>query len=464
MKGFWIKPLIFLFSLTCFFKVNAQVQHSHNFSLYDLVQHAVKYSPVLKSKQASINASMADKQSVKDEFIPTAVVGDEVIVGTDNSLPGAYLSRGIIPSASAGIHPSNNWQPATGNFAVLSSEYEIASFGYKNARLKNAQAAINVSEDDKRREIYLMKWRLSKLYFTLRKQQLQVAIEAQNVNRYEELFKIIRGITISGLKAGADSSQALAELSRTKIDYNNAVKETQLVKQEIAYLTGISVDSIEADTTETAHQIAVMKIMGNLSDTAKNPLLDYFKTKQLLYQSNADVISKSYRPHLMLNGAVWARGSSVDYNSNYKSLADGLGYQRYNYLAGISLFYNLTGLVQKRDKLASNRQKIMAAQFDAQHQQQTLDNVNKQADRILDMAAADLKEIPVQLRAATDALNQKTAQYKAGIINLVDLTNANYVLYRAQTDYAQALNDWFLANVDKSAATGTLDLFIQSLN
>jgi hypothetical protein len=58
-------------------------------------------------------------------------------------------------------------------------------------------------------------------------------------------------------------------------------------------------------------------------------------------------------------------------------------------------------------------------------------------------------------------IRQKSAQYKAGIINLVDLTNAGYVLYRAQSEYVQAVSDWLLANLDKAAANGNLDLFIQ---
>ena len=78
-------------------------------------------------------------------------------------------------------------------------------------------------------------------------------------------------------------------------------------------------------------------------------------------------------------------------------------------------------------------------------------------------AEKNLFEIPVQVKASQDGYNQKTAQYKAGIINLIDLTNASFVLYRAQSDYVQTLNDWLLANLDKAAATNNLDLFIQSI-
>ncbi len=313
-----LKPFLYtLFFLHC---ANLKAQQQNIFSLNQLINFALQHSPELMSRQAIVNSSLADKQVVKDAFLPTAVVGDEALIATDNSLPGSYLSMGVIPSTSSGIHNENNAQPATGNFALLMSQYEIASFGYKKARIKNADAIIDLNKSDEDRDAYLLKWRLSKLYFVLTREQLQLAIELQNVNRYEQLFQIIRGITISGLKAGADSSQALAELSKTKIDYNNALKQLQLTKQEISYLTGLNAESINADTLETAHQIDVMKIMSSLSDTTKNPLLDYYKVRQSFYQSTQELISKSYRPHLMLTGMAWARGSSIDYNSNYKSL------------------------------------------------------------------------------------------------------------------------------------------------
>jgi hypothetical protein len=37
------------------------------------------------------------------------------------------------------------------------------------------------------------------------------------------------------------------------------------------------------------------------------------------------------------------------------------------------------------------------------------------------------------------------------------------VLYRSESDYVQTLSDWLLANLDKAASAGTLDLFIQSI-
>ena len=55
------------------------------------------------------------------------------------------------------------------------------------------------------------------------------------------------------------------------------------------------------------------------------------------------------------------------------------------------------------------------------------------------------------------------AQYKAGIINLVDLSNASFELFQAQSAYIATLNEWYMASLDKAAATGRLDSFIQTV-
>jgi outer membrane protein TolC len=165
----------------------------------------------------------------------------------------------------------------------------------------------------------------------------------------------------------------------------------------------------------------------------------------------------------MLTGITWARGSSIDYQDKYSSVPDGWGYQRYNYLAGLTLTYNLFDIVHRRDKEAIVRDETVASEYDLQQQQLSLQNVGNKAEQGILTAMKNLGEIPIQIGAAQDAFGQKSAQYKAGIINLVDLTNAGYVLYRAQSEYVQAVSDWLLANLDKAAANGNLDLFIQTI-
>lgn len=465
--------------ITCFFvlcktAVPLRAQISGAVTLQTIIDSAKVHLPVLAEKQALINSADAQTRFVRNSFLPSAVVADEVSVNTDNSLPGSYWSLGIIPSTSGGIRPSNNYQPATGNIGVLYSQYDLADFGFKKAAINNAVANRNLSVTDLAREEYTLKWQIGKLYFDLVRDQYQLEVDNQNVKRYEDVYKVIRAVTLSGIKAGADSSLALAELAKTRITYNQTLGQLKQTQQQLSYLSGIpadkmllNADSITLDTKDGIINDARQKLnqftSTPLGGSGVSPLTDYYQKQKDLYLSTETLVKKSYLPKIFLSGDVWVRGSSIDYNNDYKSLATGLGYQRVNYMAGVTITYDLFNGLHKRDKLAVTHYQTQASDEALKQQQLALQNISNRADDAITTAFNNLQQIPVQIQAAQDSYNQKTAQYKAGIINLVDLTNASFVLYRSQSDYVQTLNDWFLANLDKVAATGNLDMFIQTI-
>ena len=168
-------------------------------------------------------------------------------------------------------------------------------------------------------------------------------------------------------------------------------------------------------------------------------------------------------PKVFLAGSTWARGSSIQYNDDYKSLGTGLGYQRVNYAVGIAVTYNLFSRMYTKDKLAVNRFDLQASELELQQQKLLLNSAELQADNALQTTQANLSEMPVQLKSAFDTYQQKLAQYKAGIISLIDLTNASFVLYRSQTDFIETISDWYLAQLEKAAAKGNLIPFIQTI-
>src|SRR5262249_42867869 len=161
---------------------------------------------------------------------------------------------------------SNNYQPATGNIGVLYSQYDLEDFGLKRAAITNAEANKNLSITDLAKEEYMLKWQLSKLYFDLVKNQYQLEVDQQNVRRYEDVYKVIRAVTLSGIKPGADSSLALAELSKTRITYNQTLGQFKQIQQQLSYLSGLPVDDIRIDTNQTKAYLSSRQIVANVFD------------------------------------------------------------------------------------------------------------------------------------------------------------------------------------------------------
>lgn len=132
-------------------------------------------------------------------------------------------------------------------------------------------------------------------------------------------------------------------------------------------------------------------------------------------------------------------------------------------MLGVGFTYNLFNSTSKHDKLAINRFQSEASTQETNLAIAQLHSQARQADLALQTTSLNLEQIPVQLQSAEATYQQKLAQYRAGMISLIDLTNASYVLYRSQTDYATTLSDWFLSRLDKAAATGSLHSFIQTI-
>jgi outer membrane protein TolC len=446
-------------SILVSFSLHAQT----HYTLQQLTDVSASYLPSLKQKQAMADAAKASITDIRHSFLPQVKAGEQLSIGSDNALSGSYFPMGLLPSTSGGLRGNNVMTGATGNLGIVTGEYELYNFGLNDARLQYAQSVAGVQQADLRKEIYTTQWQVAKLYFAILQDQHRLTVDKQNMERYLEIFSVIHALTASGLKPGADSSLAKAELSKTRISYNQTLGRINQWKEQLSFFTGIPVNSLQIDTLTATSLNSKPVLHDFVMDTLNNPYLNYYAQRQQLYAKNEKVISKTYSPKILLAASAWGRGSSIEYNDQYKSLVNGLGFQRFNYLMGVEFTYNLFNGLYKKDKLTINRFEAKASEHQYQQESIVWQSASRQADNALQTTEANLSELPVQLQAARDTYGQKLAQYKAGIISLVDLTNASFVLYRSQTDYVETLTEWYLAQLDKAASTGNLTQFIQTI-
>jgi len=454
---------IFLHVSLLLLSVSSSSAQTVNHSLSDFVDAATRHLPILLQKKALVNSAKAGVVDARHTFLPTLNAIDEMNIASANSLPGAYESFGIIPSVSSSVSARNNYQAATGDIAILYSEYELITFGLRNATVREAQSVEGARQADLDKQTYLIKAQIGKLYFNLLKTEYQLGVEQQNILRYTTIDTVIHALTFSGIRPGVDSSFALAELSKARVAYNEQLGKLGQLTQQLSWLTGIPADQVAVDTTGRSFIFPDPTLLRNITDPLNNPLIVYYLKQKQYYQSAEDLVSKSYLPKIVLSTGAWGRGSSIDYTEQYKDLATGVGFQRFNYMVGLTFAYDLFDPVHRRDKVAQARFETQASGYDLQQQELTLNSDAAQAMEVIKEAESNLREIPIQMQAASDAYEQKIAQYKAGLINLVDLTEASYVLYTAQISYVETLNNWFLGNLDKATATGNLDQFIQRI-
>lgn len=462
MAGFsYLRKGIILFILFTHFFSNSVAQ-SKIYTLSDLIDSARVHLPLLDAKEALIEAARASITDVKNSYLPKLNIGQELSIGTANDVAGNYLPvSGIIHPVSGGITDQNNYDPQTNNLTSLYAEYELINFGSKKAAINKAKAYSDVQQADFDKTLYGTTIQVSTIYFDVLKNLALLEVDKQNINRYQSVYTIIQALTSSGINAGVDSSLAKAEISKIKVNYNQRSGIINQLLQRLSYYTGIAAADILIDTIKVHNMVAI-----NLYTTANvtnNPLLAYYEKQRELYRYSTNVIKKSHLPKVIVIAGGWARGSSIQYSNNYKSLNNGIGWQRFNYIGGIAITYDLLNAVHQKNKLSINSYEAKAAAYTLQQQQSEINNASAEARLAIQTAEENLKELPVQIEAANQAYQQKVAQYQAGIINLIDLLNASFILYSAQQSYVETLNDWFKANLQNAAATGALDQFIQNL-
>jgi outer membrane protein TolC len=442
------------------------ISAQETYSLSQLADSAMRHLPLLLEKEALVQSAQAGITEAKNSFLPQVNAVEELSAGSANDLTGPYLPvPGVIHPIGGGIDAANDYQAVTGNMASLYGQYDLVTFGLKDARVANARAYVGLTQADLEKERYLVKWGIARLYFNILSHRYRQAVDEEDVQRYESMYTISQALTGSGVNPGVDSSLARAGLSRTRVRYNENLGELHRLQDQLAYLTGIAAPGVAMDTSRFSWSGGSYPVSGLISNTAGsvNPLEDYFAKQRKQYDAEEQLARKSYLPRVVLGAGGWVRGSSVQYSNNYESAGEGLGYQRMNYLAGVGITYDLFNGVHQRDRLNVVGQQVQAANYALQQEHISLQNQQVQAEESIRTARANLDELPVQLHAATDAYNQKLAQYKAGVINLVDLVTAAFELTQAQTGYIQTLNQWYIASLDKAAATGNLDLFIQTI-
>ncbi len=433
-------------------------------SLKYAIDSAMKNYPALKTKQFQIESANASVRDAKDQRLPSLKLHDQIDLGTDNGMGGSYFPMSIIPSTSGGIRANNNTDVFSGNIGAAYMEHELFNFGLSHARIESAKSLANTSKTDYEVTSYSLQFHVAQLYFDLLRYRLLTNAQKKNIERYQVLYNYIKAYTGSGIKAGVDSSVANAEVSKAKIQYIQTLEKYNKLKSELVYYTGFKSSDFEIDTSLYHLPDAIIdQLKINVSSdsvNSSNPLLSYYNSRWDYAMSQEKLIKKSYLPKIYLVGGAWMRGSSLSSKDVYGDLSTGLNYSRYNYMTGLALTYNIIDVVHQKDKVAIQYYQTEAVREEMLGQKLLLENQLQQADIGIQAVMDREKEIPIQLRAAQNAFSQKSAQYNAGLANITELTDASYLLYRAETDAVETQSDLLNTLLQKAVTNNTLNNFL----
>jgi outer membrane protein TolC len=438
-------------------------------TLPDAIRISMGNYALLKAKQDLVNASDREVRAAKQDGLPDFTLGAEMAYGTLNGMNGLSSGQpGLTTLTSGPVSATQNWNAAFGALYVTNINWNIFSFGLQRTHVAAAKGQYRQDQQDLQQEQFQQQVRVAGAYLSLlAAQRVRMAME-DNLQRSSDLRDVIVHRTEYGLNPGVDSSIADAELSKARLSLIDAVNFEQGQANQLSIQMGISPRIFLLDTSFSLLLPKDMLVQ-QPADVSANPTLQFLNSRVTTSNLIASYIQKTGLPRVSLFGVGQERGSGFGdrYTSNtgdYSgSFFQGINPYRSNYLVGVGVTWDITGLSRSRSRAAAQHYRSAALSGAYDLEQNQLVNQLALSDQQIRNALAKYRETPIQLKSATDAYGQKKALYENGLTNIVEVSQTLYLLNRAEIDRDVACNAVWQAILFKAGTAGDLTLFLKQL-
>ncbi len=431
-------------------------------SLETAVDYALQHYPAVRASLEQANAARAGVGLAKTTYLPRADMLWQGNRATRNNIFGLLLPNPVISPISGPVLSTASNDSVWGSTAGLLFTWEPIDFGRRGATVNAArtgQSLANAEVSVTRLDVAVA---VTNAFFTLAAAQQRVTAAKANFERRQVFANSVHVLVTNELRPGADASRADAEL---------AIARTQLIQAEQAQAVGRAVLADLLVIPDDAVNIDPGSILGTppnsgpaASSVASHPFATAEQARVELIREQEHILDRSYYPRFYFQSTVYGRGSGANTDGTTQTGLNGLGMDRSNWAAGVTVMFPAFEIfsIRAQKQIAAANERAERARYD-----QTLDDLTgqlKQAQAALEGARRVAENTPIELRAARDAETQASARYKAGLASIVEVAEAQGLLVQAEIDDALArLAVWNdLASV--TAAQGDLQPFFQFLH
>lgn len=438
-------------------------------SLKDALQLSVNNYGTVLAKTKYAEASKKAVKKAQLDYLPNFNFSAEINYGTANGQNGpsyTFIPPGI---ASGGIPlASQNWNATFGSLFFTNINWDFFAFGRSKQNVQTARTIATRDVKDVQQEVFQLQVKVAASYLNLLAAQRLAASYQKNLDRADTLRKIIVIKAKNDLAAGVDSSQANAEVSSAKVILLKAMDAVDEENKKLIDYLGAEPRNILTDTLFIANLPS--KITGNTdSVSSSHPVIDYYNNRVLASEQQARYYRTLSYPIFSLGTAFAARGTGfanayTSQQSNYTtSFSNGINPDRANYVVAVGVTWNLASPFRIKQQVRSQKLISEGLKEELILTRKELASQLSLSDSKLKNAIADYYETPLQVKAATDAYQQKVVLYEHGLTTLVDVQQAQYALVRAETDRDIAYSNVWQALLLKAAATGDFSIFSNNL-
>lgn len=428
-------------------------------TLAEAVEFALANYPAVQARLEQAAVARAGVDLARTDYLPRADLLWQANRATRNNIFGSLLPQSVIPPISGPVLPSTSYKSAWGSAAGVLFSWEPFDFGVRRARVRAAQAA----QDQAKGEVALTRLEVAAAagdaFLTVLAAEQRVKAARADVDRREVFAKSVHVLVENELRPGVDASRADAELAAAKTELIQAEATEAESRAGLAAILGVAGTQIqiapgpllELPPSEEAPGMAL----------SEHPLVAVAEAKVEEAGAQVRLFERSYVPRFQLQSAVSGRGSGANLDGSFASGLNGLGFERGNWAAGLTITFPLLDFasIRAHRQIEASKERAEAARRD--QALQDLKGRIEKARASLEGARQVAENTPIQLRAAREAETQARARYQAGLATLVDVADAQRLLVQAESENALARLRVWRALAELAVAQGDLQPFMQ---
>ena len=430
------------------------------FTLEGAVDFALKNYPAVRASLERVRSAQAGVGVARTSYLPRTDIMWQTNRATDNNVTGLLFPNSVTAPITGPVVLSPSNQSAWGSAGGLLFSWEPLDFGYREAKVDAARAAQRRAMAESSLTRLDVSVATVNAFLTLLAAEETARAAQADIERRETFAKSVHVLVDNQLRAGADASRADAELARARVNLARAEQQVGISRAQLANLLGIADAFVEVQSS--ALLTTTPGASPETTSVAKNPVAEAQHARIEESHSLVRALDRSYYPKFYLQSLVMGRGSGFDPAGKFLGGSEGLGPDRANWAAGVTMTFPVFDIFSIHSKKAVESANERAEQARYDQTLQDLTGQLRKARASLDGARKVAENTPVELEAARTTETQERARYQAGLATLVDVADAQGFLVQAEIDDALArLAVWQnLASV--AAAQGDLRPFLES--
>ncbi|MEO8452989.1 MAG: TolC family protein [Gemmatimonadota bacterium] len=420
--------------------------------------------PRLRGRASEVRAAEHTVTLSAQRLLPSIDLGAQVARATDNNITGASFPQAVVLPVSGPVRTTSSGTQVYGSAIGAMVAWAPFTFGQVGAQRRQARAELRLANAGMSGELFDERVTVATAYLGLLRARELVRVQRQSLVRAEASARAVRALAASGLRPGADSLLAGAEVSRARIDLLAAERDAANAGGRLGELLGAWSEVPQLSSTPFLDTIPDVPATRPPPDLAQHPHLEPFIARVAIGAARQAIAAGSALPRLSLVGAITARGSGIAPDGVIdRSFSGGIAPERTNVAVGVMVNLPLTDALFSGSRAGIESARLDAARAELSAQEDHVRAGLLAADANLSLALSVSREVPLQLSAASAAYQQVSSRYAAGLATLPELAQAQLILTRAEVDSVLARVAAWTAWLDRCASQGNLAPFLASV-